>query len=112
MALWHLHGQCYQAALQLCIGRAALAGSTCTSCWQVAGRLAQPCTAHGINAASAEISAVPVCFGVQVNRANKLLSVYRAVAALRADEQFQEDAADPRVQAALQDMGRNNNMDK
>jgi hypothetical protein len=49
---------------------------------------------------------------VQVSHANQLLSVYRAVAALRADEEFQEDAADPEVQAALQDMGRHNNMEK
>jgi hypothetical protein len=48
----------------------------------------------------------------QVHRANQLLAVYRAVAALRADEGFQEDAADPAVQAALTDMGHNNNMDK
>lgn len=38
--------------------------------------------------------------------------MYRAVASLRADEEFQEDASDPEVQAALQDMGRNNNMEK
>jgi hypothetical protein len=49
---------------------------------------------------------------VQVTRANQLLSVYRAVSALRSDEEFQEDASDPQVQAALQDMGRRNNMDK
>lgn len=52
------------------------------------------------------------CLCLQVTRANQLLSVYRAVAALRADEEFQEDAADPEVQAALQDMGRNNNTEK
>lgn len=52
------------------------------------------------------------CGRVQVIQANQLLSVYRAVAALRADEQFQEDAADPQVQAALQDMGLHNNTEK
>jgi hypothetical protein len=49
---------------------------------------------------------------LQVRRANQLLGVYHAVAALRADEEFQEDASDPAVQAALQDMGLHNNMDK
>jgi hypothetical protein len=52
------------------------------------------------------------CAALQVSHANQLLSVYRAFAALRADEEFQEDAADPEVQAALQDMGRHNNMEK
>lgn len=55
---------------------------------------------------------VLACTCAQVTRANQLLSVYRAVSALRADEGFQEDASDPQVQAALQDMGRHNNMDK
>lgn len=49
---------------------------------------------------------------VQVARAHQLLYVYRAVASLRADEEFQEDGADPAVQAALVDMGQHNNMDK
>ena len=48
----------------------------------------------------------------QVRRAQQLLSVYRAVAALRSDEEFQEDASDPAVQAALQDMGLHNNTEK
>lgn len=48
--------------------------------------------------------------GVQVRRANQLLAVYAAVAALRADEAFQEDASDPGVQDALADMGRTNNV--
>jgi hypothetical protein len=49
---------------------------------------------------------------VQVVHAHQLLSVLRAVAALRADEEFQEDAADPTVREALADMGRHGNMDK
>ena len=57
------------------------------------------------------LSCVHIC-AAQVARANQLLSVYRAVAALRADEVFQEDASDPQVQAALTDMGMHNNMDK
>jgi hypothetical protein len=53
-----------------------------------------------------------LCVCAQVARAHQLLSVYRAVASLRADEEFQEDGADPAVQAALVDMGQHNNMDK
>ena len=49
--------------------------------------------------------------GPQVRRAQQLLAAYRAVAALRADEEFQEDASDPAVQAALRDMGLHNNTD-
>jgi len=48
----------------------------------------------------------------QVRRAQQLLACYRAVAALRSDETFQEDASEPHVQAALQDMGLHNNVDK
>eukprot|EP00878_Enallax_costatus_P019627 GHUV01020710.1.p1 GENE.GHUV01020710.1~~GHUV01020710.1.p1 ORF type:complete len:588 (+),score=250.78 GHUV01020710.1:697-2460(+) len=48
----------------------------------------------------------------QVRRAHQLLSCYRAVAALRTDEQFQEDASDAAVQSALQEMALRNNMEK
>lgn len=47
-----------------------------------------------------------------MRRAHQLLACYRAVAALRSDEQFQEDAAEPAVQAALQEMAVENNLEK
>ena len=40
------------------------------------------------------------------------MAAYRAVAALRCDEAFQDDAREPGVVAALEDMGRHGNMDK
>eukprot|EP00775_Hariotina_reticulata_P003819 gene3819-4077_t len=48
----------------------------------------------------------------QVRRAQQLLACYRAVTALRSDEAFQEDASEHHVQAALQDMGLHNNIEK
>eukprot|EP00879_Flechtneria_rotunda_P015925 GHRR01016654.1.p1 GENE.GHRR01016654.1~~GHRR01016654.1.p1 ORF type:complete len:602 (+),score=264.49 GHRR01016654.1:428-2233(+) len=48
----------------------------------------------------------------QVRRAHQLLSCYRAIAALRSDESFQEDASEPRVQEALREMGLSNSFDK
>lgn len=49
---------------------------------------------------------------LQLRRAHQLLGCYRAVAALRSDEAFQEDASDPAVQAALQEMALANSFEK
>eukprot|EP00882_Tetradesmus_deserticola_P030798 GHRQ01034754.1.p1 GENE.GHRQ01034754.1~~GHRQ01034754.1.p1 ORF type:complete len:167 (-),score=39.94 GHRQ01034754.1:226-726(-) len=51
-------------------------------------------------------------FAVQVSRAQQLLACYRAVAALRSDEVFQEDASQPSVQAALREMALTNSFEK
>jgi hypothetical protein len=48
----------------------------------------------------------------QVRRAQQLLTCYRAVAALRSDESFQEDASEPAVQAALHEMALANSFEK
>lgn len=48
----------------------------------------------------------------QVRRAQQLLTCYRAVAALRIDESFQEDASEPAVQAALHEMALANSFEK
>jgi hypothetical protein len=49
---------------------------------------------------------------LQVRRAQQLLTCYRAVAALRSDESFQEDASEPAVQAALHEMALANSFEK
>jgi hypothetical protein len=51
-------------------------------------------------------------FAAQVRRAQQLLTCYRAVAALRSDETFQEDASEPEVQAALHEMAMANSFEK
>ncbi|WIA41974.1 hypothetical protein OEZ86_009277 [Tetradesmus obliquus] len=48
----------------------------------------------------------------QVRRAQQLLTCYRAVAALRIDESFQEDASEPAVQAALHEMALANSFEQ
>ncbi|KIZ01849.1 hypothetical protein MNEG_6110 [Monoraphidium neglectum] len=48
----------------------------------------------------------------QVRRAQQLLACFRAVAAIHRDERFQEDAADPRVQRAIEEIKETGAIDK